>query len=114
MRSVALSSDGRLALTDCSQGVVRIWKIGSGRELWSFAVPRGVFRFSALSANGQFAYATSLDGVVSIWRVQTGQVLATVPFDSEPTRLALAQDDKTVLVGDGAGNLYAFRWVGIG
>jgi WD40 repeat protein len=114
VKSVAVSCDGRLALVACFQGLVRVLDIESGREVRHFIARDSGLKFWAVSTDGRFACTTSFDGFVALWDLDREDVRATIVLDSEPASLVLAPDGRTVLVGGGAGNVYAMEFVGIG
>ena len=80
MNSVAVSADGRLALSGSSDTTVKVWDLRSGQELHLAGHAYGV-RSVALSADGHLALSASSDRTVKVWDLETGQCLATLPLD---------------------------------
>jgi WD40 repeat protein len=114
VKSVVVSCDGRLALVAYFQGVLKLWDMERGRVVRHRVSCDNGLRFWGVSVDARFAYTTLPDGMVSVWDLKAGSAVARTWLDSEPTSLAVCPDDKTLVAGDGAGNVYAMNWIGIG
>jgi WD40 repeat protein len=74
---VALSPDGRLALTAANDpdGVadkLRLWEVATGREVRTFTGHRWGVGLLAFSADGRRAWSSSGDGTLRVWDVDHG------------------------------------------
>jgi serine/threonine protein kinase len=73
-RGVALSPDGRLALTgSLSDGMVRLWELETGRELRRFKGHMSWVLGLAFSPDGRQALSGSADGTLRLWEVDSGR-----------------------------------------
>jgi eukaryotic-like serine/threonine-protein kinase len=107
MMSLAVSPDGRLLATGHSQGKVKIWALGTGRERATMnpEISKDVcaLRFSP---DGQLVASATNDGTVKLWDVESGGARATlsghlgpplsIAFSPDGTCLATASTDRTV------------------
>jgi WD40 repeat protein len=64
---LAFSADGRLLATSDFGGVVHVWEVVSGQELFTFKGHRGEVRSVAFSADGRRLASASTDSTVLIW-----------------------------------------------
>jgi serine/threonine-protein kinase len=91
---VALSADGQCALTADERGLLHLWEIPSGRELWCRDGLRGAFSKVAISPDGKFAltcdggegdggnpndHAVHRDSALRLWDLARGECLAEEP-----------------------------------
>ena len=78
--SVAFSPDGRFALSGgcdgrrlwilyCTKGSLKLWEVGSGKELHSFAGHTARVQSVAFSPDGRFALSGSYDETMKLWDV---------------------------------------------
>jgi WD40 repeat protein/serine/threonine protein kinase len=70
------SRDGRLALTSCEDGKVRLWSLTDARELRTFATrdDKSAFTSIDLSADGRFAAAAcAAEGTIRVWDLNSGE-----------------------------------------
>jgi WD40 repeat protein/serine/threonine protein kinase len=83
-RSVAVSADGRLALSgSVSDGMVRLWELATGRELRRFKGHMSWVLGLAFSDSGRHALSASADGTVRLWEVDTGRELRRLQGHSD-------------------------------
>ena len=107
---VALSGDGRLAVSACNDRTLKLWEVESGHLLRTlqghFYSVRGV----ALSRDGRLAVSASEDKTLKVWDVESGRELRTLQGHTDSVygvalsgdgRLAVsASGDKTLKVWD--------------
>ena len=85
VKCIAMSADGRTALTGSWDTTVRLWNVDSGQAIRVFRGHQGFVYSVALSENGRFALSgggswnpkeqRSVDNVVRLWDVATGKEL---------------------------------------
>jgi mono/diheme cytochrome c family protein/sugar lactone lactonase YvrE len=92
---IALSPDGRRALTFAPDDTFRVWDADSGQELRRLAGQRlnGV----AFTPDGTRAVTTDKDGQLRVWDVASGKELHAVPADGRRERVG-----KPTLCADGS------------
>lgn len=74
--SLDLSANGRLALTACDEGKLRIWDVAKGVLVRTFDSTASPVSGAAISRNGRLALSVHADErVVRIWNVETGSAL---------------------------------------
>ena len=76
--SVAVSADGRLALSGSDDRTVKVWDLTSGQELRTLAGHAGWVKSVAVSADGRLALSGSSDSTVKVWDLTSGQELRTL------------------------------------
>lgn len=74
--SLALASDGHLALTGSNDGTVRAWDVATGKELHVFAGHTGGVYSVALLPGGRFAVSSGKDGIIRKWDLEKWRELA--------------------------------------
>ena len=76
--SVAVSADGRLALSASVDGTVKVWDLTSGQERRTLAGHTDLVSSVAVSADGRLALSASVNGTVKVWDPTSGQELRTL------------------------------------
>jgi WD40 repeat protein len=110
---VAISADGRYALSGSRDRTVRLWDVMSGEEVRRFTGFRRSVRSVALSPDGRLALAGGVErygsGVARVWEVATGQELIhfRVGHPDCVWSVAFAADGRSCLCGAQHG---AMRW----
>ncbi len=111
VESVAINPDGTIGASAGFDRTVKLWNLQTNTELTHFAGPQGhtapilAVRFSPLG--DQLATGGS-DNTARIWEVPVGSPIASTPLSSEGTRLSLANDGKTLAVGQCDGTVVIF------
>jgi WD40 repeat protein len=105
------SPDGRYLAT-ANLTVIKLWDLGTGRQVRWFGGREVVPATALFSPDGRWLLAGRQDGGVRVWDVATGTVLADLPlheaavtaltFSPDGKRLATGSADTTVLVWDWA------------
>ena len=77
LTSSAFSTDGTKFLTGSVDGKVRLWDVGSGKEIQTFTGSVGEIYAVAFSPDGKGVLASSGDRTVRFWDVENGDALKT-------------------------------------
>jgi len=75
---VALSGDGRLAVSTSYDKTLKVWDVETGRELRTLAGHRAEVTDVALSGDGELAVSASEDQTVKVWDLASGRELRTL------------------------------------
>lgn len=110
VRDVALSADGRHALSGSDDGVVRLWDVASGQEMRRFDAGAGEVWAVAFDRQAARIASGHQDMTARVWSAATGEELLrlaghtgevrSVAFDPGGTHLLTASADGTVRLWD--------------
>jgi WD40 repeat protein len=75
---VALSADGRLAVSSSYDFTIKVWNISEGRELRTLEGHKQRVNGVAVSADGRLAVSSSVYDSLKVWDVQSGRALHSV------------------------------------
>jgi hypothetical protein len=92
---VALSRDGRLAVSASWDRTLKVWEVNRGSELRTLAGHTGDVTGVALSGDGRLAVSASEDKTLKVWEVNSGSELRTpAGHTSYVTGVALSGDGR--------------------
>jgi WD40 repeat protein len=109
--AVAVTAGGDRAVSASDDRTVRIWDLASGRPLHTLTGHADWVTAVAVTAGGDRAVSASTDGTVRVWDCRNGSLLVTAPLEGMPRCVTWAPDHKTVIAGDGIGNVYGLLYV---
>jgi WD40 repeat protein len=99
---LAISPDGRRALSGGADGSVRLWDLMAGREIRSFAGHTGAVLSVALAGNGPFAASGGADKMVRVWDLEVGNKVQEFAGHQDAVwAVAVTGNGKQVLSGGG-------------
>lgn len=98
--SVALSSDGRLALSGSKDRAARLWDLQAGRCLRSLTYDSAGVLSVALSADGRVALLGCAGYEVPVFDLESGHCRRTLDSPYFVTAVALSADGQLALAGD--------------
>jgi WD40 repeat protein/serine/threonine protein kinase len=95
--AVALSPDGALLASSCTDGTVRLWNVAQRRELTVFHGPAQGVRCVAFSPDGLTVAAAGFDASVRLWDIPGQRAIATLEGHKAPVfGLSFSPDGKTL------------------
>jgi WD40 repeat protein len=106
---VALSPDGKRALTGSHDRTAQLWDLDTGRPIGSPMRHMGALVSLAFSANGKYVASGSADHKARVWRAENGQpVTPFLEHKGLVRSLAFSPDSRTLLTGSEDGT--AMLW----
>ena len=97
---VALSPDGKNALSITSDGVLKLWEVSSARELRQILPGVGAFYRAAFSPDGKRVITGNIDGTVQLWNVSSGAAVRELKGHTEQVKsMAFSPDGKYAVTG---------------
>ena len=106
--SVALSADGRLALSGSDDMLLKVWEVATGKCLRTFKGHTNSVNSVALSADGRLALSGASSPIskyysLKLWEVATGKCLRTFEGHTVSVHsVALSADGRRALSGAGS------------
>ena len=108
--AVAVTPDGRWAISASSDRTLKVWDLATGQEERTLAGHESLVRSVAVTADGRRAISASDDGTLIVWDLATGQEERTlaghegevwsVAVTPDGRRAISASDDRTLRVWD--------------
>jgi hypothetical protein len=100
VRSLAISPDGRRALSGSDDGIIRLWEVPNGKELRRFKGHTDAVHCLAFSRDGRQFLSASQDRTIRRWDVATGKELGRFTGHTGGVRcVAFAPDGRRALSG---------------
>jgi WD40 repeat protein len=109
--AVAVTPDGRWAISASWDHTLKVWDLQTGQEVRTFVGHEDWVFAVGVTPDSRRAISASRDHTLKVWNLPTGQELATVALESALHCVAFAPDGVTILAGDAAGNVYCLRYV---
>jgi len=107
-RALALSPDGRLALSASRDEELLLWDVDAGKVLRELPGHEECINAVAFAAGGELAISGSDDGTARIWRIADGDCLRVLrEHDGPVNAVTMSRDGRFALTGGTDGRL---RW----
>ncbi|MBM3465175.1 MAG: hypothetical protein FJX76_24015 [Armatimonadetes bacterium] len=96
---VAFTPDGRRVLTSSWDQTVRVWDIGTGREVAKLSGHNGRVLDVAVSPDGRYAASGAEDKTARLWDLTSGQQVRSYTLPGDGYAVAFSPDGGTLAVG---------------
>jgi WD40 repeat protein len=104
--SVAVTSDGRFAVSGSADTTLRVWDLASGRTLRTLEGHPNDVEAVAVTPDGHRAVSGSEDGTLRVWDLASGETLRTLEGHSSwISAVAVTPDGRCVVSSSGDGTL---------
>lgn len=121
--AVAVTPDGRRAVSGSRDGTLKLWDLASASELLtlddnSFKVATtyngqrahsGYVTALAVTPDGRYAISGSGDRSIILWNLELGAEVFRLDLETERTVLALSPDGHMIVAGDRLGHVHFFQ-----
>jgi WD40 repeat protein len=105
VNSLALTPDGRTAVSGGLDQTLRVWDVASGQCLRTLTGHTNWVRCVALTPEGRMAVSASDDRTLRVWDLASGDVIAVYRLESNGESVATASDNR-LLIGTVSGQLH--------
>jgi WD40 repeat protein len=100
VRAVALTPDGRFAVSGGDDGTVRVWHLSTGEPQWALEGHAGAVTGVAITADGKTAVSVSRDGTACVWDLHSGRTTHKLPAVPRGlSSVAITPDGSLIVVG---------------
>ena len=104
--SVAVTADGKTAVSGGQEGSVRVWDLAAGRQQAAFTGQADVVWSVAVTADGNTAVSGGRDRTVEVWDLAAGRQQAALTGHTDWVRsVAVTADGKTAVSGSDDGTV---------
>jgi WD40 repeat protein len=98
--SLAISPDGRTALSGSEDKTLKLWDLITGKELRTFTGHGGSVFSVAISPDGRTAISGSVDSTLKLWDLDSGKELRTFAGHTQPvSSVVISSDGQLALSG---------------
>src|SRR5690242_3504174 len=94
---VAVTSDGRFAVSASWDKTLKVWDLATGQTLCTLEGHTSGVCGVAVTSDGRFAISASNDKTLKVWNLRTGQSVATLETYTPLNCCAITLDGKTIL-----------------
>jgi WD40 repeat protein len=111
--SVAVTPDGRYAVSASWDQTLVVWDLASGRAVRSLEGHTSGVAGVAVTPDGRCAVSASYDKTLRVWELESGQLLASFYAGEPLNACAVAPDGVTIVAGGVSGRLHFLRLEGL-
>ncbi|MFB2978495.1 WD40 repeat domain-containing protein [Microseira sp. BLCC-F43] len=107
--AVAISSDGKLAISGSDDYMLKVWNLQQGKELFTLTGHSDSVSAVAISSDGKLAISGSWDNTLKVWNLATREVIASFVGESAISCCAVTPDGLTIVAGEESGRVHFLR-----
>jgi hypothetical protein len=84
--AMAVTPDGRFAVSGSADATLRVWELATGRPQATLPGHTGPVTTVAVTPDGRFAVSGSADAILRVWDLTTDERSATLPAHMSPVK----------------------------
>ena len=107
---MAVTPDGRRAVSASDDRTLKVWDLASGTELRTLAGHDHAVRAVAVTPDGRHAVSASVDRTLKVWDLASGEILSSLVGDQSMSCVA-AVSDRLFVAGDEGGTVHVVELV---
>ena len=109
LTSVALTPDGKNALTASNDHTPKLWNIQTGETVRELKGHTNLVNAVALTPDGKNALTASDDHTLRLWNLKSGAQIASYAADSPLMNCGVSADGSTFVARDSTGRVHLLR-----
>jgi len=113
INAVALTSDGRRAVSASSDKTLKIWDLDGGQEIRTLRGHDEGVNAVALTPDQRLAVSASDDRTLKVWDLESGLMIASFAGESFMFSCAVSPDGRTIVAGEASGRVHFLRLEGL-
>ena len=102
---VAITANGRRAVSWSEKGTVKVWDAGAGKEICAFVDRAEWVKQAAITPDGRFAFSVGYDHTLTVWDLELGRKKRAITGWPRFTAVAVSPDGKRLVVGGADGEV---------
>jgi WD40 repeat protein len=106
--SLAITGDGRHALTGSQGRMLRLWDLDSGTCVRTMPGHRGMVHSCGISDDARLGVSGSEDMTVRLWDLEAGVLLFTFATASAVSSCDISSDGRVAIAGEESGRVHVF------
>ena len=109
--AVAVTLDGRQAVSGSADKTLRVWNLLTGQTTNTIQNHTDPINAVALTPHSRHVVSGSCDKTLRVWDLRNEKELVTFTVDGNVTACTVAQDNCTIVAGDGFGRVHFLQFV---
>jgi WD40 repeat protein len=109
IEAVAMTPDGRRAVSACVGRTVRVWDLKDRKERHTLRGHRGIVWDVAVTPDGRAAASASEDRSLRLWDLERGTPVAVYTSDLPLRKCAVSDDGRAIAASDVLGRVHLLR-----